>query len=104
MVAEVPKPTLVIHLACKPQSELQRISRRQRKPEATIELPYLDRLNKAISRAVGDLRKNNTPTIEIDSDTVDFANDGKTQARVVAEVLAKAFSETEGPLIEPPTL
>jgi len=87
VVAEVTSPSLVVRLECSPQTELQRILRRQRQEERTIQLSYLSSLNDAITSAALEMRKD-IPVIDIDSGSVDFANDQEAQARVTSNILA----------------
>jgi deoxyguanosine kinase len=84
---EIPTPVLIIHLQCAPEEELRRIRDRARNEEKTIELPYLDALNRAIARAVDEARAS-IRILEIDSAALDFAHNHETQSRVVSDILA----------------
>jgi deoxyguanosine kinase len=87
VMKELPHPVLVIHLKCPPEEELRRIQSRARTEENTIQLAYLDTLNKTIAHAVDEIRVR-LRILEIDSAALDFAHDPKTQGCVVSDVLA----------------
>jgi deoxyguanosine kinase len=87
VVEEVTRPSLVVHLECSAQTELQRILHRQRREEKKLQLSYLASLNEAISFAALEMRKS-IPILEIDSGSVDFANNQKAQTRVTSDILA----------------
>lgn len=86
IITELPPPGLIIHLECPPEEELRRIQSRARGEEKTIDLAYLDALNKAIAHAVDEIRAR-IPVLEIDSSALDFAHDPETQSRVVSDIL-----------------
>jgi deoxyguanosine kinase len=95
VVEEVTRPSLVVHLECAAQTELQRILHRQRREEKKLQLSYLASLNEAISFAALEMRKN-FPILEIDSGSVDFANDQKAQAQVTSDILAAVSIQRSG--------
>ena len=84
---ELPPPALIVHLRCPPGEELKRIKNRAREEEKAIELPYLDALNRAIARAVDEVRAS-VRVLEIDSAALDFAHNRRTQSQVVSDILA----------------
>jgi deoxyadenosine/deoxycytidine kinase len=87
VVEELPPPALIVHLQCPAEEELRRVRSRARREETSIQLAYLDALNRAIAHAVGEVRAR-IPILQIDSAVLDFANDLETRKRVVADILA----------------
>ena len=84
---ELPLPALIVHLRCSPEEELKRIKNRAREEEEAIQLSYLDALNRAIARAVNEVRAS-VRILEIDSAALDFAHNRQTQSQVVSDILA----------------
>lgn len=70
---ELPRPDLIVHLECGAETELERIRRRARREEASINLEFLDSLNNSVLREVNTIQKS-IPVITIDSSKKDFAN------------------------------
>lgn len=87
VIYELSAPALIIHLRCPAERELERIRDRARDEEKTIQIAYLDALNRAIAQAVNEVR-NHVPILQIDSDVVDFASDPETRKQVVSDILA----------------
>jgi deoxyguanosine kinase len=86
---ELPPPVLIIHLECPSEAELRRIQSRARREETSIQLAYLDALNRAIAHAIGEVRAR-VPVLEIDSAVLDFANNPETKVRVASDILVAA--------------
>ena len=84
---DLPPPTLIVHLECTPEEELNRVRNRARSEEKAIELTYLAALNKAIACAVDEVRAH-IAILKVDSAALDFAHDPETQRRVVSDILS----------------
>jgi len=69
----VPPPQVVIHLTAPPELLLERIARRGRDYEASIDAAYLGRLSEAYGRWFRDYRQ--APVIEVDVSRFDFVGD-----------------------------
>ncbi len=78
--AELPSPLLLVYLRCRPECEYERIKRRAREQEKSIELVYLSALNAKIEERVRDLK--GLDVLEIDSESMDFASDPHVQSEV----------------------
>jgi deoxyadenosine/deoxycytidine kinase len=89
VIKELPPPLLVIYLQCRPREQLRRIQDRMRNEEKTIQIDYLDALNRAIAHVIGEIR-GCIRILEIDSVTLDFANNPEIQARVASDILVAA--------------
>lgn len=70
---ELPEPRLIVYLKCDAKTELERIRKRARDEESSININFLDSLNKALHKEVEKIQ-DTTPVITIDSDKKDFAN------------------------------
>ena len=79
---ELPTPNLIVYLECDAETELERIRRRARAEEASIDLEFLDSLNKAVHREINAIQKS-IPVITIDSSKKDFANDKSVKEEMV---------------------
>ncbi|MGH8477732.1 MAG: deoxynucleoside kinase [Methylococcales bacterium] len=91
---ELPAPDLVIHLACDPEIELERIRRRGRDVEQSLTVDYLAALN----RALGDVLREEAKSpnvITIDSAIVDFANN-EADRQTVIETVRFRLAQTVG--------
>lgn len=89
---ELPSRSLLIHLQCPPEVELQRIRRRRRRAECTISLAYLSKINEALDDRTKSLSRSERVLV-IDSDSVNFAHETHAQAfvrRQIAGALAHA--------------
>lgn len=89
---ELPSRSLLVHLRCPPEVELQRIRRRRRHAERSITLAYLAKINDALDARTKSLSRSES-VLAIDSDALNFANDLRAQADVrhqIAGVLAHA--------------
>jgi deoxyguanosine kinase len=75
---EIGLPSLLVHLKCDAETELARIRRRGRDEESSLNLDFLDSLNKAVDKEVSLLRPK-CPIISIDSSAKDFAKDESTK-------------------------
>jgi len=79
---DLPKPNLIVYLICDAKTELERIRRRARAEENSINLEFLDSLNKALHKEVEN-NQGAIPIITIDSSKKDFANDDRVRDEVV---------------------
>lgn len=70
---DLPKPNLTVYLICDAKTELERIRKRARDEESSINIDFLDSLNKALHKEV-EKYQDTTPVITIDSGKKDFAN------------------------------
>ena len=70
---EVASPPLIVYLPCDAKTELERIRKRARDEESSINIDFLDSLNKALHKEV-EKHQDTTPVITIDSGKKDFAN------------------------------
>jgi deoxyadenosine/deoxycytidine kinase len=75
---ELGSPSLLVHLKCDADTELARIRKRNRPEESSINLDFLDRLNKAVEKEVSMLQPK-CPIITVDSAVKDFANQEATK-------------------------
>lgn len=80
----VGSPDFLIYLRCSARTELARIRRRARTPEAGIEEGYLTALKAAVERRVEAACTQNISMLCIDSERQDFANDSNTRGDLVA--------------------
>ena len=89
---ELPFRSLLVHLRCPPEVELQRIRRRRRRTERTITLAYLTKINDALDAQTKRLPPSEQVLV-IHSDELDFAHNPQAQVLVrrrVTGVLANA--------------
>lgn len=70
---ELGLPSLLVHLNCDAESELARIRKRGRAEESSINLDFLNNLNRAVDNEVSSLRAK-CPVLTIDSSAKDFAH------------------------------
>ena len=70
---DLPKSNLIVYLICDAKTELERIRKRARDEETSINIDFLDSLNKALHKEVKKIQ-DTTPVITIDSGKKDFAN------------------------------
>lgn len=82
---ELPRPDLVIHLACDPEIELERIRQRGRNVEQSITLDYLKAINQALQEVLRDEVKS-IEILSIDSVTTNFAYNEADQQTVLDAV------------------
>ena len=85
---DLPTPALIVHLNCDPRIELRRIRSRGRSIEESINIEFLERLNKAVERQVKNAR-GKLKVITIDSAEKNFVDDEK-----VKQELMKFVSES----------
>jgi deoxyguanosine kinase len=71
---ELGSPSLLVPLKCDANTELERIRRRGRKEEASINLDFLEALNQAVENEVLNIQ-GQYQMVTIDSGIKDFAND-----------------------------
>src|SRR5882724_184754 len=83
--SNLPSRTLLIHLACSPEIELQRIRRRHRHAERTIKVDYLEKINAALASRIENLSRAEKLVV-IDSGTADFAHDRRIRTAVLRRV------------------
>jgi deoxyadenosine/deoxycytidine kinase len=67
-------PTLLIHLRCPIEVQIDRIRRRGREPEADLGEPFLSALSRSIEARVDRLRTE-VPVIDVDSSALDFVGE-----------------------------
>ena len=67
-------PSLLIHLVCEPDVELERIRRRGREVEKSITISYLEAINEALAEVLNTEAKS-CRVFVIDSTVVNFADD-----------------------------
>ena len=79
VVEKIGTPSLIVRLECESRVELERIQTRNRQPEQSISLEYLDALDLAIDRALESRWFRSVPVVRIDSHRTDFreASDGR---------------------------
>ena len=75
---ELGHPSILVHLKCDAETELDRVRRRGRDEESSISLEFLDSLNNAVENEVS-LIKAKVPIITIDSSLKDFATHSPTK-------------------------
>jgi deoxyadenosine/deoxycytidine kinase len=80
---ELPPPTLLIHLQCGPQAELERIRRRGRKIESSITVGYLQEINSQLEQVLAD---DTCAKLVLDSELLDFANDDEIKRSVLETI------------------
>lgn len=73
ILKELPEPRLIVYLKCDAETELNRIRKRARSEESSINLEFLDSLNKALQKEVAKIQ-DQSKVITIDSGKKDFAN------------------------------
>lgn len=93
---DLPKPNLIVYLICDAKTELERIRRRARTEENSINLEFLDSLNKALHKEVENI-KGATPVIAIDSSKKDFANDERVKDEMVNLIDNHVTENKHGP-------
>lgn len=81
---ELPKPSLIVYLKCDAKTELDRIRRRARSEESSINLDFLNVLNNALWDEVNKIE--DIPMITIDSTAKDFANDEQIKEEMVRTI------------------
>lgn len=79
---ELPEPRLIAYLKCDAETELKRIRKRARSEESSINLEFLESLNKALQKEVAKIQ-GTLPIITIDSSKKDFANDERVKDEMV---------------------
>lgn len=79
---ELGSPFLLVHLKCDAETELVRIRARARPEESSINLDFLDRLNKELEKEVSAIQAE-CPVITINSVIKDFANDETVKKEMV---------------------
>jgi len=91
---ELPPPTLLIHLQCGPETELERIRRRGRNVERSITIGYLQQINSQLENIVADGTYERK--LVLDSERLDFANDDEVKRSVLATISEALGSRTLG--------
>jgi deoxyadenosine/deoxycytidine kinase len=83
-------PSLVVHLRCTPDTQLQRIALRGRSQETAVERAYLVDLCAAIDWRLEQLRSEvpSLTVVEIDTDEVDYATNPAAAHTLAGEFLA----------------
>ena len=70
---DLPKSNLIVYLICDAKTELERIRKRARDEESSINIDFLDSLNKALHKEVEKIQ-DATLVITVDSGKKDFSN------------------------------
>jgi len=86
---ELLTPEVIVYLDCDSQTELNRIKRRGRTEESSINLDFLNFLNQALALEVEKI-KSQVPIITVNSSEKDFANDEhikKEMAKLIDDFL-----------------
>ena len=86
---ELPETRLIVYLKCDAETELNRIRKRARPEESSINLKFLDSLNNALQgevEKIQDMRE----VITVDSSKNDFANDESVKKEMM-ELIAKSL-------------
>lgn len=91
---KVGAPSLIVRLECDSRVELDRIQKRNRQPEQSISLEYLDALDSAIDRALESRWFRSVPVIRIDSHRADFRVAGDGREPVLQQIAASLRSDT----------
>lgn len=87
---ELPEPRLIAYLKCDAATELKRIRKRARSEESSINLEFLESLNKALQKEVAKIQ-DQRKVITIDSSQKDFANDESVKKEMI-ELILKLIS------------
>ena len=83
---ELPEPRLIVYLKCDAATELNRIKKRDRAEENSIDLEFLESLNKALQEEVAKIQ-DQRKVITIDSSQKDFANDESVKKEMTELIL-----------------
>jgi deoxyadenosine/deoxycytidine kinase len=96
LIDRVGQPSLVVHLQCTPDTQLQRIASRGRSQETGIERAYLVDLCGAIDRRLEQLRSEapDLAIIKVDTEEVDYATDPAAAHAVAGELISFLQSPT----------
>jgi deoxyguanosine kinase len=93
LTEQIGVPTAIIRLRCAPEIQLERIRRRGRRPEQSIDRSYLDSLDQKIDERLSKLlEKHQIEVREIDTGATDFVSN--SEAQKIAE-LAVTLSSIE---------
>jgi deoxyadenosine/deoxycytidine kinase len=79
---DLPSPALLVYLKCNAKTELERIRRRARAVEASINIEFLDALNSSLDRQIAKIQEHSS-VITIDSALKDFAHDESVKHEAV---------------------
>jgi len=91
--SELPPPALVVHLNCDANFELERIRKRGRAVEDSINIDFLKSLNEAVKLQVGKIQ-GKTRVVTIDSGQKNFAEDESVKNELldlISESLAQVW-------------
>lgn len=80
---ELPPPVLLIYLNCDAQAELDRIRKRGRAVEDSINIEFLKTLNSAVEDQVANAQKNKIKVISIDSAKKNFADNESVKQEMI---------------------
>jgi deoxyadenosine/deoxycytidine kinase len=83
---ELPSRSLLIHLRCPPEVELQRIRRRRRRAERTITKAYLTKINDALDARLKSLPRSEKVLV-INSHTLDFAHSPGVRKAIRCQII-----------------
>lgn len=85
LIEQIGVPTAIIRLRCAPEIQLERIRRRGRRPEQSIDRSYLYDLDQKIEERLRKLLEQNQIEVrEIDTGATDFVSN--TEAQKIAEI------------------
>jgi len=83
--AHLPRRSLLVHLTCPPQVELQRIRARRRDAERAITIEYLKNLNNALQARIKKLPRSENVLV-VDSGNMDFAHRQEAKTDVMRQI------------------
>lgn len=89
--SELPPPALVVHLKCDADIELERIRKRGRAVEGSINIDFLKSLNEAVSFRVQKIQ-GRTRVISIDSAKKNFAEDESVKSELL-ELVSESLAQ-----------
>ena len=91
---ELPPPALLVYLNCDAKAELTRIRSRGRVIEESVNLEFLEKLNKAVERQVANI-SGKTKVVSIDSAQKDFVKDEAVKQELM-KLVSDSLQETLG--------
>lgn len=89
---DLPPPALLVHLICDAKTELGRIRTRGRAIEESVNLEFLEKLNKAVERQVANI-SGKTKVVSIDSAQKDFVKDEAVKQELM-KLVSGSLEET----------
>jgi deoxyadenosine/deoxycytidine kinase len=91
---DLPLPSLLVHLKCDAETELQRVHNRGRTIEESVTLKFLETLNEAVERQVAHA-KEKIKVISIDSAQKNFVKDEAVKQELM-KLVSDSLQETLG--------